>query len=97
NDLASTVQKIARKMGMDVDIESVQNPRVEKKEHIYKVQAEKLRNLGFKQTRALEEEVEIMLTDLQRFKQRILAKKEVIMPKPYWKEATPVVKARLSE
>jgi len=97
NDLASTVQKIARKMGMDVDIESVQNPRVEKEEHIYKVQAEKLRNLGFKQTRALEEEVEIMLTDLQRFKQRILAKKEVIMPKPYWKEATPVVKARSSE
>jgi len=97
NDLASTVQKIARKMGMDVDIESVQNPRVEKEEHIYKVQAEKLRNLGFKQTRALEEEVEVMLTDLQRFKQRILAKKEVIMPKPYWKEATPVVKARSSE
>lgn len=97
NDLASTVQKIARKMGMDVDIESVQNPRVEKEEHIYKVQAEKLRNLGFKQTRALEEEVEIMLTDLQRFKQRIFAKKEVIMPKPYWKEATPVVKARSSE
>ena len=93
NDLAKTVQKVAQKNGLDVEIESVENPRVEKEEHIYKVQAEKLRNLGFKQTRALEDELEIMLADLQRFKKRILAKKEMIMPKPYWKPVRPVVKS----
>jgi nucleoside-diphosphate-sugar epimerase len=86
NDLANTVQHVAKKKGMDVEIESVENPRVEKEEHTYKVQAEKLRKLGFKQTRTLEEEVDIMLSDLRRFKNRILTKKEVIMPKTYWKQ-----------
>jgi UDP-sulfoquinovose synthase len=78
----------ASKKGMDVEIEPVENPRVEKEEHIYKVQAEKLRKLGFRTTRTLEEEVDIMLTDLTRFKNRILAKKEVIMPKAYWKQVS---------
>jgi nucleoside-diphosphate-sugar epimerase len=87
NDIAETVQKVAGKKGIDVEIESVDNPRVEKEEHVYKVRAEKLRNLGFKETRTLEEEVEIMLKDLTRFKNRILAKKEVIMPKTYWNQA----------
>lgn len=64
NDLANTVQKVASKKGMEVEIEPVENPRVEKEGHIYKVQAEELRNLGFKPTRTLEEEVDIMLTDL---------------------------------
>jgi UDP-sulfoquinovose synthase len=94
NDLAKTVQKAAAANGMDVEIESVDNPRVEKEEHIYKVQAEKLRNLGFKETRTLEDELSIMLTDLQRFKKRILAKKEVIMPKAYWKEVKVQTTAR---
>jgi nucleoside-diphosphate-sugar epimerase len=96
NDLAKTVQKVAAKMGMEVDIEPIDNPRVEKEEHVYKVQAEKLRNLGFKETRTLEEEVEIMLTDLKRFKNRILAKKEVIMPKAYWKQQTVLTKVQTS-
>jgi nucleoside-diphosphate-sugar epimerase len=86
NDLANTVQHVAKKKGMDVEIESVENPRVEKEEHTYKVQAEKLRKLGFKQTRTLEEEVDIMLSDLRRFKNRILTKREVILPKTYWKQ-----------
>jgi UDP-sulfoquinovose synthase len=86
NDLAKTVQKVAQKNGLDVEIESVENPRVEKEEHMYKVQAEKLRNLGFKETRTLEDELAIMLEDLQRFKKRILAKKEVIMPKTQWRQ-----------
>jgi UDP-sulfoquinovose synthase len=88
NDLAYTVQKVAGKQGLDVEIESIENPRVEKEEHIYKVEAEKLRKLGFKPTRTLEQEVDTMLTDLRRFKKRILAKKEVIMPKAYWKQTS---------
>ena len=88
NELALTVQKVAASHGMDVEIESVDNPRVEKEVHEYKVEAQKLRKLGFKETRTLEQEVDIMLTDLTRFKKRILAKREVIMPKTYWKPGT---------
>jgi UDP-sulfoquinovose synthase len=86
NDLAQIVQKVARKLGMDVDIESIENPRVEKEQHEYTVVAEKLRNLGFKETRTVEQEVEIMLHDLKRFKNRILAKKDFILTKTYWKQ-----------
>lgn len=93
NDLAKTVQSIASKKGMDVEIESVENPRVEKEEHIYKVQAEKLRNLGFKETRTLEQEVDIILSDLHRFKNRILSKRQVIMPKTYWKQPSIIARA----
>lgn len=93
NDLAKTVQNVASKKGMDVEIESVENPRVEKEEHIYKVEAEKLRKLGFKETRTLEQEVDIILSDLHRFKNRILSKRQVIMPKTYWKERPIIAQA----
>jgi nucleoside-diphosphate-sugar epimerase len=88
NDLAATVQKVGAKQGMHVEIEPVENPRVEKEVHEYRVRAEKLRDLGFKETRTLEEEVDIMLTDLRHFKKRILAKREVILPKTYWRSNT---------
>lgn len=86
NELASIVQDVSRKQGIDVEIESIENPRVEKEEHFYDVQVEKLPSLGFKETRYIEQEIEIMLKDLLRFKERILAKKDAILPKPYWKQ-----------
>ncbi len=85
NELAKIVQDVSRKRGIDVEIEAIENPRVEKENHFYEVEVEKLPSLGFNQTRNIEEEIAIMLNDLLRFKQRILAKKQVILPKPYWK------------
>ena len=85
NELARIVKKVSNKLGLEIEIEPVENPRIEKEDHLYKVQVEKLPSLGFKETRHIEQELEIMLNDLLPFKERILAKKDVILPKAYWK------------
>jgi hypothetical protein len=48
------------------------------------VDHERLRKLGFKPTRTIEETLEIMLKDLSKHKERILEKSEVILPKTLW-------------
>jgi signal recognition particle subunit SEC65 len=83
-ELAEKVVMAARKLGIDVKIKNVQNPRVEKAEHYYKVDHEHLRKLGFKPTRTIEETVEIMLKDLAKYRDRVLEKSEAILPKTPW-------------
>jgi UDP-sulfoquinovose synthase len=88
-ELAEKVVAIARKLGIDAKIKHLQNPRTEKAEHYYKVDNEHLRKLGFKPTRRIEETVEIMLKDLSKHKDRILEKREAILPKTMWSADTP--------
>jgi UDP-sulfoquinovose synthase len=83
-ELAEKVVMSAKKLGIDVKIKNVQNPRVEKVEHYYKVDHEHLRKLGFKPTRTIAETLEIMLKDLSKHKDRILEKSEAILPKTAW-------------
>jgi UDP-sulfoquinovose synthase len=86
NELAERVKMVGSEFGLDVVIEHVGNPRLEKEDHYYNVDHEHLRKLGFKPTRSLDEEIRIMFTDLVRFKARIESKKDVIMPLTKWKE-----------
>jgi UDP-sulfoquinovose synthase len=83
-ELAEKVVMAARKLGINVKIKNVQNPRVEKAEHYYKVDHEHLRKLGFKPTRTIAETLEIMLKDLSKHRDRILEKSEAILPKTVW-------------
>ncbi len=82
--LANTVKKVGERKGLKISVEHVPNPRKEAEEHHYKVEAKHLRNLGFKQTRALEQEVDLMLDDLMMCKDRIKEKEQVIAPKTSW-------------
>lgn len=84
-ELAEKVKKVAGKFGIDVQIGNIANPRVESEEHYYRVESEKLRQLGFRPTRTIETELEIMLTTLLKFKNRIEMVRHVIMPKTTWK------------
>ncbi len=86
NELAEKVQKIGKRLGYDVKIKHPENPRVEAEKHYYNPDHEKLYKLGFKPVHPLEEELEIMFKDLERFKDRVLAKKERIMPTVYWRK-----------
>ncbi|MDQ3873494.1 MAG: NAD-dependent epimerase/dehydratase family protein [Thermoproteota archaeon] len=83
-ELADRVVNVAKKLGMDVKIKNLQNPRVEKEGHYYKVDHERLRKLGFKPTRTVEETIEIMLKDLSTYKDRVVEKRDVILPKTTW-------------
>ena len=85
NELAELVRKAADSLGISVEILSVENPRIEMEEHFYKVEHENLKKLGFRPTRHIEEELEIMLTDLAKFKSRVRARKDAITPRVRWK------------
>lgn len=82
--LAEAVQKAARRRGLATTINHVENPRVEAEEHYYKVEAQKLKRIGFVPTRSLDSELDMILSDLSRFRGRILAKKSTIMPRTTW-------------
>ena len=83
-ELAEIVATVAKKLGIDTEIKNVENPSIEKAEHYYKVDHEHLRKLGFRPTRKVQETVEIMLKDLAKHKDRILEKKDVIVPRTKW-------------
>lgn len=82
--LAEAVQSAARKRGLATDVEHVENPRKEEEEHYYRVEAQKLRGIGFVPTRSLDDELDMILSDLSLFRGRILAKKDTIMPRTTW-------------
>jgi len=84
-ELAEKVKEAGDKLGLNVEIEHVEDPRIEAEEHYYKPDCVNLRRLGFKPTHEIEKELELMLTDLRKYMDRILAKKDRIMPKPYWR------------
>lgn len=86
NELAGKVQKIGSRLGHDVKIDHPENPRVEAEKHYYKPDHEKLYELGFNPVHTLEEELEIMFGDLKKFKERIVAKKDRILPTVYWRK-----------
>ena len=84
-ELAKKVASVGRKIGLDVKIKPIRNLRIEKEEHYFKVEHNHLKNLGFKPTRKINETIRIMLTDLLEYKDRIMKKKFVILPKTKWK------------
>ena len=86
-ELAQKVAKVAReKLGLKTEVKGIEDPRIEMQEHFYSVDNQHLKDLGFKPTRSLEEELEIMLGDCVRYKSRIEEKKEHIAPTVTWKE-----------
>jgi len=83
-ELASFVVQAGRNIGLQVNVKSVPNPRIEKEEHYYNVVHEHLKNLGFKPTRSIMETLAIMLQDLVKYRDRIIDKKEAILPRTTW-------------
>jgi UDP-sulfoquinovose synthase len=83
-ELAQYVVRAGKSLGIDVKIQPVPNPRVEKEEHYYNVIHEHLKNLGFRPTRNIMETITIMLKDLIKNKDIILEKRDAILPKTTW-------------
>jgi len=87
-ELAETVARIAaEEFGLEVEIQRLENPRVEADEHPYEVVYEKLpKQMGFDPQVTLEEEVYEMLKLLTQphIRERIEAIRHVILPKTRW-------------
>lgn len=84
-ELAHLVQAAGRRMGLDVEISNVRNPRVEKEKHYYNADHDKLRELGFRPTRRIGEELDIMLDDLSGCRGRIEEKRDAIVKSILWR------------
>jgi len=83
-ELAYKVREAASGVGLDVEIEHFDNPRAEKEEHYYNPDRQHLIDLGYKPTHDVVAEMQIMLKDLLEHKERILAKREILVPDIRW-------------
>jgi len=85
-NLAQRVKKISESKGLTIEVENVENPRAEKEVHYYKADHEKLKGLGFKATRSIDEEIGYIIDDLIPHKDRILKYKNSILKQIKWKQ-----------
>jgi UDP-sulfoquinovose synthase len=83
-ELALKVQKVARNLGLDAEVQNLENPRYEAEEHYYHADHKHLFDLGYRPAHSVEAEVEIMLGDLLKCRERINAKREALIPDIHW-------------
>lgn len=83
-ELALKVQKVAGELGLDVEVRNLENPRKEMEEHYYRPDHDNLLDLGYQPTHDMETDLRLMLRDLMRYRHRIEAKREVLIPDIRW-------------
>lgn len=83
NQIADKVKQAGQKMGIDVTINHLQNPRIEKEEHYYNPKNTNLINLGLKPTLLSDSLLDSLLNIAVKYKSNI--DKSVIEPKVTWK------------
>ncbi len=85
NELAKHVVSVSGEFGLDAKIWSIENPRIEKEEHYYNPDHERLPSLGFKPVHSLDAELRRTIPKLIQYRDRIEEKKSVIMPSIKWR------------
>ena len=83
-ELAKKIQTAGNKKNLNVQIQKFENPRLEKENHYYKADHNILKELGFKPTRLIDDEIDMMLDDLITYKDRINEKKDSIIKFLNW-------------
>ena len=83
-ELAQKIQTAGNKKDLNVQIQKFENPRLEKENHYYKADHNILKELGFKPTRLIDDEIDIMLDDLIIYKDRINEKRDSIIKFLRW-------------
>ncbi len=83
-ELARKVEKVGKSLGLNVEVKNLENPRKEKEEHYYNPDHQNLLDLGYKPTHDVEKEMETMLKDLIKYKDRIEARREALIPDIRW-------------
>ncbi|HEY2334772.1 MAG TPA: NAD-dependent epimerase/dehydratase family protein [Solirubrobacterales bacterium] len=87
-ELAGLVKGAAEHLGYSVEIQHVENPRVEKEKHYYNAIHTKLLDLGLEPTLLGEELVESMIHAIERHKGRVI--EASIDPHTRWNPGAPV-------
>jgi UDP-sulfoquinovose synthase len=84
-ELAQLVQRAGAEVGIDVEVEPIDNPRFEAEEHYYHATHTKLLDLGLEPHLLSETLIESMFAELERFKHRVIP--EHILPRDRWRPA----------
>src|SRR4051812_47588914 len=87
SDLAELVQRSAAEVGFEIDIENVENPRVELEEHYYNPVHTKLLDLGLKPSYLGDELVRSMLKTIERQGDGVIDR--AIDRRPQWSPGPP--------
>jgi UDP-sulfoquinovose synthase len=82
-ELAEIVAKAGADYGLDVSVESIQNPRVELEEHYFNAKHSKLLDLGLQPYLLNETLVESMFGVIERYKDRVIT--DHILPRDHWR------------
>jgi UDP-sulfoquinovose synthase len=82
--LASMVARAAAVHGIKAKVQRVENPRKEAESHYYNPDHKRLFELGYEPSHDIDKQIEEMVADLIRFKPRIEARSEAIMPDIRW-------------
>ncbi len=83
-ELAQKVKEAGAAVGLDVEIGYYENPRTEKHEHYYNPDRQHLIDLGYVPTHDVVAEMKIMLQDLLPHRDRIMEKREILVPDIWW-------------
>ena len=86
-ELAELVQASAAEVGFEIDIDHIENPRVEAEEHYYNPVHTKLLDLGLKPSYLGDELVRSMLKTIERHRDRVID--SAIDPRTQWKPGAP--------
>lgn len=81
-ELAELVQECGRELGLDVEIEHIENPRVEAEEHYFDADNTGLMDLGLEPRYLSEVLLESMIQQIQRYEDKI--DREIILPNVKW-------------
>jgi UDP-sulfoquinovose synthase len=82
-ELAELVQKAGAEVGLDVKVDHLDNPRVEREEHYYNAKHTKLVELGLEPHLLSETLIESMFSAIERYRDRVSM--EHILPHTRWK------------
>jgi UDP-sulfoquinovose synthase len=82
-DMAVTVHKVAKKLGIQADIELIDNPRNEREDHYYFPERQELIKLGYIPGAHVPEEIEKLILTIKPLKDRV--DKKVLYPTTKWR------------
>jgi UDP-sulfoquinovose synthase len=86
NQLAERVAEAGAEYGIDVQVDHIENPRVEAEEHYYNAKHSALLDLGLKPHYLSDTLIESMFARIEEHKDRVIT--QAIMPKTKWRPRT---------
>ena len=83
-DLANKVKVVGERIGMKVEVNPVENPRIEDEDNYYNPDHQHLLDLGYQPTHDMEAELELVLYDLIPHRERIESREDSLIPDIRW-------------